>query len=241
MSANQPSHFLARLLPADAIRVVAGMARDTVLVACLLGVLAIVHRGLRYVETSTEFIALFGSVHECIVLGTYVLLALKSVRRIPRAWAMSNAQSAGSDSRVARILDVRNALSLFSSVALGSAVWGAVAHYLNPPSWISLAAILAVVFIAILRVLRRSRSEIVESPKLLFLSCLRVVLTPDMDRRYLEPHVEDTYDEYFACLARNDPRGARWAVIRGTLYAIPSWLWALCSQIMARVIYKSRA
>lgn len=46
------------------------------------------------------------------------------------------------------------------------------------------------------------------------------------------------HEEYFASLAKGDENGARWAVIRGHLYAIPSWVWSLVGQVLARVLGK---
>jgi hypothetical protein len=83
---------------------------------------------------------------------------------------------------------------------------------------------------------RRGESVVVAPPSLLGASLMRKFLRPADYKRIIEPHIADMHEEYFACLAKKDERGARWAVIRGNLYAVPSWLWGLVAQLLARVI-----
>lgn len=104
-----------------------------------------------------------------------------------------------------------------------------------------------------LRFLRREiirRSQLVDTrevvatpriqlpPRLLYDGLLQRLLSPGAYKRYIVPHVADMHDEYFVCLAKGDEAGARWAVIRGHLYVIPSWVWSLLGQVLARVLGK---
>lgn len=75
-------------------------------------------------------------------------------------------------------------------------------------------------------------------PRLFFDGVLRRLMPPAAYARYIDPHVADMHEEYFACLAKKDERGARWALIRGHLYVIPSWLWSQLGQLLARVLGK---
>lgn len=75
-------------------------------------------------------------------------------------------------------------------------------------------------------------------PRLIYDGLLQRLLSPGAYKRYIVPHVADMHDEYFACLAKGDEAGARWAVIRGHLYVIPSWVWSLLGQVLARVLGK---
>lgn len=90
---------------------------------------------------------------------------------------------------------------------------------------------------------RRSRSnrpKLARPPKLWCTGILRRLMRPKAFTRYVEPCIADMHEEYFAALARNDESGARWAVIRGNLYATPAWLWALLAQVVARVVESMR-
>lgn len=80
--------------------------------------------------------------------------------------------------------------------------------------------------------------RIVLPPRLFYDGLLRRLMSPAAYKRYIVPHVADMHEEYFACLAKGDERGARWAVIRGHLYVIPSWVWSLIGQLLARVLGK---
>jgi hypothetical protein len=81
-----------------------------------------------------------------------------------------------------------------------------------------------------------SKIKLARPPRLLGGPLLRRLLRPVAYKRYVEPHIEDMIEEYFARIAEGDERGARWAVIRAHLYVIPSWVWALVWPLIARVI-----
>ena len=53
--------------------------------------------------------------------------------------------------------------------------------------------------------------------------------------RYIRPVIADMHHEYFQCMAINDERGARWAIVRGHCYLIPSWLRLCLMRVFARV------
>jgi hypothetical protein len=78
--------------------------------------------------------------------------------------------------------------------------------------------------------------RLAKPPGLLFGSIARLLLKPPAYKRYVEPAIADMHEEYFACLARGDKRGARWAVIRGNLYAVPAWLWGVVAQLVLKLI-----
>jgi hypothetical protein len=80
------------------------------------------------------------------------------------------------------------------------------------------------------------RFKLVRPPQLVYAPLLQRFLPPAAYKRYVEPHIADMHAEYFACIAAGDQRGARWAVIRAHLYAVPSWIWALVGSLIARVI-----
>ncbi|HWK51172.1 MAG TPA: hypothetical protein VNR40_14865 [Steroidobacter sp.] len=75
-------------------------------------------------------------------------------------------------------------------------------------------------------------------PRLFYDGLLRRFLRPAAYKRYIVPHIADMHEEYFSCLSKNDEAGARWAIIRGHLYVIPSWVWSLLGQLLARVLGK---
>lgn len=83
---------------------------------------------------------------------------------------------------------------------------------------------------------RRATSPLVRPPCLMGTGILRRLLRPADYNRMVEPHIADMHEEYFACLARRDERGARWAVIRGNLYAVPSWVWLVVVRVIAHII-----
>ena len=84
----------------------------------------------------------------------------------------------------------------------------------------------------------RDEGRIKLPPRLFFDGLLRRFMSPGSYRRYIEPHVADMHEEYFACLINKDEIGARWAVIRGHLYVVPSSLWAQLGHVLARVFGK---
>ena len=55
----------------------------------------------------------------------------------------------------------------------------------------------------------------------------RMLTSKKRYRTQWEPLIADMNDEYFECLAVNDQWGARRAVIRANVNAIPRWVWAL--------------
>lgn len=77
-----------------------------------------------------------------------------------------------------------------------------------------------------------SKFKLVRPPRLVYGPLLQCLLRPSAYKRYVEPHVADMHEEYFACLAKGDERGARWAVIRAHLYVIPTWAWALIARVI---------
>lgn len=83
---------------------------------------------------------------------------------------------------------------------------------------------------------RRATSPLVRPPCLMGTGILRRLLRPADYKRMVEPHIADMHKEYFACLARRDERGARWAVIRGNLYAVPCWVWLVVVRVIAHII-----
>ena len=60
------------------------IASDALITLVLLGALSLVHLALNYTPVTEDFKALFGSVHEKVVLGTYLLLAGKGLLRIAK-------------------------------------------------------------------------------------------------------------------------------------------------------------
>jgi hypothetical protein len=81
-------------------------------------------------------------------------------------------------------------------------------------------------------------NRIVLPPRLFFDGLLRRFMPLGAYDRYIKPVVADMHHEYFECLARRDSRGARWAVIRGHLYVIPSWVYSRLLRLIARVLGK---
>jgi hypothetical protein len=78
-------------------------------------------------------------------------------------------------------------------------------------------------------------------PRLAFAGLARLVLRAAAYKRYVEPAVADMHEEYFACLKRGDEGGAKIAVIKGNLYAVPGWAWALLAQLVLKLIGWIRA
>jgi hypothetical protein len=85
------------------------------------------------------------------------------------------------------------------------------------------------------------RVRLARPPRLAFAGFFRMVLKPAAYKRYVEPAIADMHEEYFACLARGDERGAKLAVIKGNLYAIPGWAWAVLAQVVLKLIEWIRA
>lgn len=77
-----------------------------------------------------------------------------------------------------------------------------------------------------------SKFELLRPPRLVYRPILRRLLRPATYKRYVVPHIEDMHAEYFQCLAAGDERGARWAVVRAHLYAIPTGAWALIARVI---------
>jgi hypothetical protein len=69
-------------------------------------------------------------------------------------------------------------------------------------------------------------------PKLIWSWLAQKLMSPAQYRRLCEPHIADMHAQYFECISRRDWKGARWAVIRGNLYAIPSWVWGAVASIL---------
>jgi hypothetical protein len=84
MFADKATAFVAKVFATDTVKMLGLIARDTVLVMSLLGALSVIHFGLRYTGATSGFLAVFTTVHEYFVLGTYVLLALKSLMHIAK-------------------------------------------------------------------------------------------------------------------------------------------------------------
>jgi hypothetical protein len=84
MFADKASAFVAKVLATETVKIFGLIARDTVLVMSLLGALTVIHFGLRYTGATPGFLAVFTTVHEYFVLGTYVLLAMKSMMHIAK-------------------------------------------------------------------------------------------------------------------------------------------------------------
>ena len=59
---------------------------DAALTAMLLGALSFVHWAIGLAPVSEEFKALFLKVHETVWMGSYVLLAVKGMLRIWKAY-----------------------------------------------------------------------------------------------------------------------------------------------------------
>lgn len=78
-----------------------------------------------------------------------------------------------------------------------------------------------------------SKSKLVRPPRLVYAPILQRFLRPAAYQRYVEPHIADMHEEYFACIAKGDERGARWAVIRAHMYVFPTWGWALLARVIA--------
>lgn len=104
----------------------------------------------------------------------------------------------------------------------------------------ALVALLEIVW----RKLLSDKQECVETPRIIlpprlfYDGFLRRFMRPAAYKRYIVPHIADMHEEYFSCLSKEDWVGARWAVIRGHLYVIPSWVWSLLGQLLARVLGK---
>lgn len=77
-----------------------------------------------------------------------------------------------------------------------------------------------------------SKFKLVRPPRLVYGPLLQCLLRPSGYKRYVEPHIADMHEEYFACLAKGNERCARWAVIRAHLYVIPTWAWALIARVI---------
>jgi hypothetical protein len=81
-------------------------------------------------------------------------------------------------------------------------------------------------------------TRVVLPPRLLFDELLGRFMSHSAYNRYIRPTIADMHHEYFQCLANKDKRGARWAVIRGHMYVIPSWVWLCLMRAFERVLAK---
>jgi hypothetical protein len=67
--------------------------------------------------------------------------------------------------------------------------------------------------------------RLAKPPKLIWSWLAQRLMSPAQYRRLCEPHIADMHAQYFECISKGDKKGARWAVIRGNVYAVPSWAW----------------
>lgn len=86
-----------------------------------------------------------------------------------------------------------------------------------------------------------ARVRLAMPPRFLWSGIARMVLSPAGYRRSCEPHIADMHQEYFECISRGDEWGARRAVIRAHLYAVPSWVWSLGAHLVLRLVAWIRA
>ena len=78
--------------------------------------------------------------------------------------------------------------------------------------------------------------RIAKPPRLWWSWVAGMLMSPAGYRAYFAPHVADMHEQYFECLKRGNLWGARRAVIRANLYAVPSWIWGVIAHVLVRVI-----
>lgn len=83
-SHSQLIPFLSQVLACETVKVLGHIAKDTIAVIGLLGALSIVHFCFEHSGLRAAFLDLFASIHECVVLGMYLLLAGKSFLRMAK-------------------------------------------------------------------------------------------------------------------------------------------------------------
>jgi hypothetical protein len=76
--------LVSKVLASRTAQVVGHFAQDSIVTMSLVGTLTVFHYAMRYTPARAEFIATFTTVHEYVVLGSYGLLALKSLLRLAR-------------------------------------------------------------------------------------------------------------------------------------------------------------
>ena len=69
---------------ANTIETVKEIGLDTIKTVTLLAALSLVHATLTYTHATDSFKALFTTVHESVLLATYILLAVKSILRMAK-------------------------------------------------------------------------------------------------------------------------------------------------------------
>jgi hypothetical protein len=79
-----PTALVLKVLASNTAKILGHIAKDTITTVSLLAALSVIHFGTKYTPASPEFIAAFTTVHEYCFLGTYLLLALKSLIRLAR-------------------------------------------------------------------------------------------------------------------------------------------------------------
>jgi hypothetical protein len=74
--------------------------------------------------------------------------------------------------------------------------------------------------------------RLTKPPKLIWSWLAQRLMSPAQYRRLCEPHIADMHAQYFDCISKGDKKGARWAVIRGNLHAVPSWVWGVALTVL---------
>jgi len=74
--------------------------------------------------------------------------------------------------------------------------------------------------------------KLIKPPKLYWDWLARRLMSPSQYKKLCEPHIADMHAQYFCCINKGDEVGARWAVIRGNVYAVPSWAWGALASLL---------
>lgn len=78
----------------------------------------------------------------------------------------------------------------------------------------------------------RNPVKLAKPPKFIWSWLDGRLISPTQYRKLCEPHIADMHAQYFECISKGDESGARWAVIRGNLYAVPSWAWGVALTVL---------
>jgi hypothetical protein len=78
--------------------------------------------------------------------------------------------------------------------------------------------------------------RLAKPPKIYWSGLARFFMTNSRYKSLVEPHIADMQQEVYECLGRGDEWGARRAVIRGNIVAVPSWLWGVIATGIWRIV-----